>query len=98
MIEPTNPNIPIYRQCKLLELSRSSYYYEPAQESEYNLELMKLIDEQYTKAPLMDRQKTTLNNLKFCLDIGVHHISKWFLIYKIDCEKTKIEIVSNSFN
>jgi len=27
MIEPMNPEIPIYRQCELLGLVRSSYYY-----------------------------------------------------------------------
>ena len=35
MIEPMNPEIPIYRQCELLGLVRSSYYYEEAGESEY---------------------------------------------------------------
>ena len=59
MIEPTNPDIPIYRQCKLLELFRSSHYYEPAQKSEYNLKLMKLIDEQYTKAPFYRTRRMT---------------------------------------
>ena len=33
LIEPTNPDIPIYRQCQLLGVSRSSYYYKPAGES-----------------------------------------------------------------
>ena len=51
LIEPANPDIPIYRQCQLLGVSRSSYYYKPAGESQYNLLLMRLIDEQYTKAP-----------------------------------------------
>ena len=51
MVEPMNAEISIYRQCELLGLPRSSYYYESAGESEYNLELMKLIDEQYMRAP-----------------------------------------------
>jgi putative transposase len=51
MIEPMNPKIPIYRQCELIGLPRSSYYYEEREESEYNLLLMRLIDEEYTKAP-----------------------------------------------
>lgn len=59
MIEPMNPDIPIYRQCELLGLSRSSYYYEPARESEYNLELMRLIDEQYTKSPFYGTRRMT---------------------------------------
>ena len=32
-------------------LNRSTFYYTPAQESELNLQLMRLIDEQYTKTP-----------------------------------------------
>lgn len=39
------------RQCELLGLNRSSWYYEPAQESPENLHLMRLIDEQYTRTP-----------------------------------------------
>jgi putative transposase len=39
------------RQCELLGLSRSSYYYEPVGESAANLLLMRLMDEQYLKTP-----------------------------------------------
>jgi len=59
MIEPMNPGIPIYRQCELLGLARSSYYYDSAGESEYNLELMNLIDEQYTKTPFYGSRRMT---------------------------------------
>ncbi len=41
----------IRRQCELLGLARSNWYYEPAPESEPNLRLMRLIDEQYTRTP-----------------------------------------------
>ncbi len=40
-------------------LARSSWYYEPAQESELNLELMRLIDEQYLEIPFYGRRKMT---------------------------------------
>ena len=39
------------RQCELLGLCRSSYYYQPATESPLNLELMQIIDEQHLKLP-----------------------------------------------
>jgi len=39
------------RQCELLGLNRSSYYYEVAKESEYNEYLMRKLDEQYTQTP-----------------------------------------------
>lgn len=41
----------ISRQCELLGLARSSYYYRPAEENAENLELMRLIDEEYTRHP-----------------------------------------------
>ena len=41
----------IVRQCDLLGLSRSGWYYEPAPESPTNLALMALIDRQYIATP-----------------------------------------------
>lgn len=41
------------RQCDLLGLSRSSYYYEPAAETAENLELMERIDREYTDHPFL---------------------------------------------
>lgn len=38
-------------QCTLLSLSRSTYYYKPAEETALNLEIMRFIDEHYTKHP-----------------------------------------------
>lgn len=51
MIDPGNVQIPIYRQCELLGLSRSSYYYQSQRDDSYNLMLINLIDEQFTRAP-----------------------------------------------
>ena len=41
LIEPTNPDIPIYRQCQLLGVPKSSYYYKPAGESQYNSSILR---------------------------------------------------------
>ena len=41
----------INRQCELLEVCRSSFYYVPQEDSSYNHELMKLIDIQYLETP-----------------------------------------------
>jgi hypothetical protein len=41
MIEPDHPQLSIGQQCKLLSISRSSYYYEPRGETEQNLGLMR---------------------------------------------------------
>ena len=39
------------RQCELVGLVRSSLYYEARPESEYNLALMRLLDEQFLRTP-----------------------------------------------
>jgi putative transposase len=41
----------VARQCVLLNLPRSSFYYAPAPISQANLTLMRLLDEQYTATP-----------------------------------------------
>jgi putative transposase len=47
----------IVRQCELLGLPRSSYYYEPASASAEDLRLMRLLDEQYTRQPVYGRRR-----------------------------------------
>ena len=51
MIEPEHPQLSVRRQCELVGLNRSTFYYRPAGESDLNLHLMRLIDKQYTKTP-----------------------------------------------
>ena len=51
MIEPSHRKLSIVRQCELVRISRSSYYYEGKGESGFNLELMRLIDEQFLETP-----------------------------------------------
>jgi len=57
MIEPEHPRLSVRRQCELLGLPRSSYYRKPGGESEENLELMRLIDEEYTRHPFYGTRK-----------------------------------------
>lgn len=46
-----NEQISIRRQCELMEVSRSNIYYEPKEESEENLTIMRIMDEHYLKYP-----------------------------------------------
>ena len=59
LIEPSNSHLSIRRQCELLGLNRSSYYLPPATESEENLRLMRLIDEQFLKTPFYGSRRMT---------------------------------------
>ena len=51
LVDLSHPDIPIYRQCELLGLPRSSFYYEPVGVSECNHLLMGMIDKEYTEHP-----------------------------------------------
>src|SRR5207237_7653999 len=51
MIDPGHPRLSIVRQCELASISRSSFYREPAVESEETLRLMRLLDEQFLETP-----------------------------------------------
>jgi len=59
MIEPAHPQLSVVRQCELLDLSRSGYYYQPRGENEENQLLMRLIDAEYTERPFYGYRKIT---------------------------------------
>jgi putative transposase len=51
MIAPEHPKLSVVRQCELVSISRSGFYYQPAGETPLNLELMRLIDRQFLETP-----------------------------------------------
>jgi putative transposase len=51
MIEPSNQQLSISLQCKMLDVKRSSYYYRPKPIKPEELELMRMIDELYLQNP-----------------------------------------------
>lgn len=62
MIEPMHKHLSIVRQCELLGLPRASYYRgvnSKGGESDENLDLMRLIDEEYTRHPFYGRRQMT---------------------------------------
>ena len=56
-IDQEHPILSITRQCELLDLPRSTWYYQPAGESAKNLALMRKFDVQYTKTPFYGSRK-----------------------------------------
>ncbi len=46
-----NKDFSIRKQCELLEVSRSNFYYEPIGENEVNLKTMRLMDEEFLDHP-----------------------------------------------
>jgi len=57
MVDRDHADVSVVRQCELLNISRSSVYYSPVGASEYELELMGLIDKQYLRTPFYGSRK-----------------------------------------
>lgn len=64
LIDASHPDIPVSRQCELLGLSRSSWYYEARQDGDeqaFNEMLMRQIDRQYTMTPYYGVARMTVH-------------------------------------
>jgi putative transposase len=51
MVEPAHHRLSISAQCRLLRISRSSYYYAPVPETDETLALMTVIDATFLDYP-----------------------------------------------
>ena len=52
-------NLSLVAQCRLLKVVRSMLYYQPAEESEEDLRLMRWLDEQYMRTPFYGSRRMT---------------------------------------
>ena len=59
-IDRAHAALSVRQQCDLLGLPRSSLYYEPVPDSDLNLRLMRMIDEQYLIRPYFGQRRMTI--------------------------------------
>ena len=59
MIDKNHPSLSVEAQCRLLSISRSSFYYELMGETAMNLDLMVKIDKQFLETPFYGVQQMT---------------------------------------
>ena len=77
MIEAGHPGLSIGKQCALLSISRSSFYYRPKGETALNFALMRRIDEQFLETPFYGVRQMTwhLRNDGVINGAKIDHIS-----------------------
>jgi len=66
-----NEPLSIRRQCELLELNRSSVYYEAVGENDENLQIMRLMDEEFLEHPT--HGVIQMQDFLFALNFTVNH-------------------------
>lgn len=68
---PGDRDFSIEKQCDLVGLSRSTYYYTPCPESTFNLGAMKEMDKLYMDHPHYGKRNMSANLKKMGYDVGV---------------------------
>ena len=56
-VNPNNKDISVSRQCELLDLSRSAYYYKAKEIDPRDLDIMRLIDKEFTDHPFLGARR-----------------------------------------
>ena len=76
MIEPAHPAISIQRQCELLGLSRSGYYYQCQGERPENIRVMHRIDTLFTDYPFYGVEKMTAHLCRQGFHVNVKRVRR----------------------
>lgn len=84
LVEPGHGEISVRRQCELLGANRSSLYYEPMGETEENLRLMRLLDEQYTRTPFFGSRRMTAWLITQGYDVNRKRVSRLMEVMGIE--------------
>ena len=76
MIDREHPSLSISRQCRLLEVSRSTLYYRPLGESAQTLALMRRIDKLYLKYPFYGSRQMMRHLAREGVKVGRHRVRR----------------------
>ena len=76
MIRRDHPGLSLSRQCQLVSISRSSFYYTPKGESPGNLALMRRIDELFLKYPLYGSRQMVRQLRRDGVRVGRHRVRR----------------------
>ena len=76
MIARGHPGLSLSRQCRLLSISRSAFYYTPKGESAENLSLMRRIDELFLKYPFYGSRQMVRRLRRDGVCIGRHRVRR----------------------
>jgi putative transposase len=76
MIQRDQPGLSLSRQCEILSISRSSFYYAPKGESVENLALMRRIDELFLKYPFYGSRQMVRQLGRDGVCIGRHRVRR----------------------
>ena len=84
MINPSHKQLSIKTQCRLLQISRSGWYYKPCPESAENLHVMRLIDEQFLQTPYYGSRQMARHLRRFGHKVGRHRVRRLMRLMNLE--------------
>ncbi len=76
MIDPSHDDLSISAQCRLLSISRSSFYYAPVPETGETLALMQVIDTAFLDMPWYGSRQMARHLRRIGHDVGRRHVRR----------------------
>ena len=84
--------ISIARQCDLLLINKSTYYYQKKGLTQRDLEIMNTIDEIYTEHPYFGARRMSKHLVPFGIAIGRKAVSRYYRIMAIEAIYPKMNL------
>ena len=92
MIDPNDSELTISKQCDLLNINRSSYYYKPTGYSEYDLKVMAIIDEVYTMHPYYGMRRMAKYLQAQGFNVGRKGVRRYYQIMGLEAVYPKMNL------
>jgi len=92
MIDNNCKNLSIAKQCDLLLINKSTYYYKARGITARDLEIMKTIDEIYTAHPYFGARRMSKHLVPFRIIIGRKAVSRYYGIMAIEAVYPKMNL------
>lgn len=95
LVEPSDKFLTIEKQCGLLNLNRSSFYYVPKEISPFDLELMDKIDHIYTDHPYYGKRRMMHELRRQGYDVGVKKVRSLMILMGLEAVYPKPNLSQN---
>ena len=92
MIDNNCRSLSIARQCDLLLINKSTYYYKAKDLTQRDLEIMRSIDEIYTEHPYFGARRMSKHLVRFGIVIGRKAVSRYYRIMAIEAIYPKMNL------
>lgn len=92
MIDSNYSNLSIARQCDLLLVNKSTYYYKQRGLTQRDVEIMKVIDEIYTEHPYFGARRMSKHLVPYDFIIGRKAVGRYYRIMAIEAVYPKMNL------